>query len=272
MFDRLVYTNSRGDSVELSTGSRFRVNILNDVTGMSDVNATYYRDKVVGGDGTIVTGYVLDERAIVINGKIIDTGRGDREDLMRELQAVFSPFYAGVLRHEGSKIREINVYPEAAPKFTKREKARWTEFSLTLLAPNPNWRASAEKEKTIATGGTTIYYDGSRACGLEIEITAGADAIDMDSFTNTNGSTVQTITFRAGGGVTLMTGDVLLLAISQTGVTITLNAVNALERIDFTDTVFPLLYPGNNVLAWDAHGDEADFTVKVRYTPLYLGK
>lgn len=372
MPDRLIYTNSAGREIEMSTASQFFVNISKDVSGMSDVKTTIYTSTVVDADGEIETGFHVEDRSIVISGRIKDTSADNREELIREMQEVFSPFYAGILRHEGSEIREIDVRPETAPKITSSAGKRWAEFSLTLLAANPSWRASAEKEKTILTGGTTIYYEGSRACGMEIEITVAAtvgtpevaqfvpsaacsssgDCIvtlngtgfnvaldsgvqtsaelvatairaasyagwttggtgttvtftsttvgnktdatysagstgatgtmtttvqgdvtaDMDSFTLTNGSTVETITFRTGGGVYLASGDVLLLNISQTGITITLNDVNALERVDFTNTVFPQLYPGNNSISWNAHGDEADFTVKVRYTPLYLGK
>ena len=107
---------------------------------------------------------------------------------------------------------------------------------------------------------------------MEITITAGADDIDMDSLTITNGSTVETITFRTGGGILLDTGDVLVVKTTPPSPIITLNDVSALERINFANTVFPKLYPGTNVISWAAHGDEADFTVSIKYTPLYLGK
>ena len=270
--DKLIYTNSAGQSVEFYQGGIYYTNIRTDVTGLSEVNTTLYRTTVVDMDGELETGFSVDSRSISIKGFLNNPSGRDNEASMRELIEVFSPFYTGVLRLEGEDVVEIDVRPETAPKNGDRQGSRYPGYIIKLIALNPNWRATSEKEKTIATGGTSIYYDGSRACGMEIEITALADTIDMDRFTVTNGSTVKTITFRLGGGVYLMTGDVLLLNISQTGITITLNDVNALERVEFADTDFPQLYPGNNVISWDAHGDEADFTVKVRYTPLYLAK
>ena len=41
-YERLIYTNERGDSLELSVNSIFHCNVSKDVTGLSDVRNTIY--------------------------------------------------------------------------------------------------------------------------------------------------------------------------------------------------------------------------------------
>lgn len=250
----------------------YAVNVDNDVSGMSDITTKIYRDSVVDSDGSIKTGTHLNERVINISGYINARDISVRNGLISDLHRVCSPSNSGVLRYEGEYVREIDADPESTPKITYKGGWPNTIFTLSLVALNPNWRDTAALTKTIASAGTSIYYGGSRACGMRITITASGDAVDMQTLTVTNGSTAETITFRTGGGVLLNTGDVLVVDVKQVGVDITLNDVNALERIDFTNTVFPNLYPGNNTISWLAHGDESQFTVGVAYTPLYLGK
>lgn len=251
---------------------KYAVNIDNGVTGLDNVKTTIYRDTVVDRDGSIKTGLHIEERDIKITGFIDADNATERDLLIAELQEVFSPFYSGVIRFEGNYAKEIDVEPEEAPEIIYQTEGRPTEFSLSLVALNPTWRAASAKTKTIPAGGTNVYYEGTRACGMEITITAGADNVDMENFSVSSGGPVETVSFRTGGGVYLSTGDVLKLAIGLDSVEITKNGINALERIDFTNTVFPKLYPGNNAISWNAHGDEADFAVSIRYTPLYLGK
>lgn len=39
-YERLIYTNERGESIEFSASSSFFVNVANDVTGISDIRNT----------------------------------------------------------------------------------------------------------------------------------------------------------------------------------------------------------------------------------------
>ena len=41
-YERLIYTNERGESIEFSASSSFFVNVANDVTGISDIRNTLY--------------------------------------------------------------------------------------------------------------------------------------------------------------------------------------------------------------------------------------
>jgi hypothetical protein len=270
--DRLVYTNTQGKSIEFSADSVYYTNIRTDVKGLVSAKTTIYKEQVVGVDGAIKTGHHIESRSIEITGRIKVDLYGDVDEYARDLSAVFNPAYAGTLRFESAKTYEIDVEIEEGPDDPGNPGARYPDFKIGLLAMNPNWRLSYEKEIAIADTGTDIAYDGSKECGMEIEITANADTIDMESITITNGDEVVTITFRTGGGVYLMTDDVMKLITTPGQINILLNDEVALERIDFENTLFPfLLKPGVNVVTWAANGDEADFDVVVRYTPLYLG-
>ncbi|MFA5378763.1 MAG: phage tail domain-containing protein [Dehalococcoidia bacterium] len=270
--DRLIYTNSAGKSIEFSVDSVFHTNIRTDVSGLIGVKTTIRKSQVVGVDGEIETGHHVESRDIDITGFIDNDYYRDNDASMRELAAVFSPFYTGILRIEGEQVYEIDVRPEEAPDPGRKAGARFPAFSISLIALNPNWRLSYEKTATIADSGTEVYYDGTKPCGIQIEITANADTVDMESFTIQHGEDTRTITFRTGGGVYLDTDDEMVLDTAPGQVNVTLNDTVALERLDMANSAFPLeLYPGVNTVSWSAYGDEADFEVVIRYTPLYLG-
>ena len=270
--DRLIYTNTAGKSVEFSADSVFHTNIRTDVKGLVSARSTVYKEQVVGVDGAIKTGHHIDSRPIEIKGFIDFERYGDVDEYARELSAVFNPAFAGTLRFESEKTYEIDVEIEEGPDDPGNPGARYPDFKIGLIALNPNWRLSYEKEIAVADTGTDIAYGGSKECGIEIEITANADTIDMESITITHGTDVITITFRTGGGVYLMTNDIMKLITIPGQINILLNNEVALERIDFENSAFPfLLKPGVNTITWAANGDEADFDVVIRYTPLYLG-
>jgi phage-related protein len=271
MNERLIYTNSAGQSIEMSTSSMFHVNIRKDVTGLSTVRNTLYRSQVVDVDGEIETGFHVETRDIDISGDIKSRNHIEQDENIRELQRVFSPFYTGVLRYESDTTKEIDVRVLVAPNVNTKVGYRWLPFTISLEALNPNWRETAELTKAIVYTGTEIYYYGSKACGLEITITATGDAVDIESLTITNGDNVETVTFRTAGDVTLDTDDVIVLDTTPGSISIQLNDVDAWARIDHNNTIYPRLYPGTNTITWLAYGDEADFTVSVAYTPLYIG-
>lgn len=249
--DRLIYTNSAGKSVEFSVDSVFHTSVRTDVSGLVGVKTRIYKTPVIGVDGEVKTGYHIGTRDIEIKGFIDNEYYRDNDASMRELAAILSPFYSGTLRLESDRTYEIDVDVEEAPDPGSQAGARFPKFAISLIALNPNWRLSYEKAATIADTGTEIYYDGTKPCGIQIEITAKKDNIDMDSFTVQQGSTTKTITFRTGGGLYLQTDDVMALDTTPGQVNITLNGDTALERFDAANCYFPFeLYPGVNVLSW----------------------
>ena len=271
VFDKLIYTNSAGKSIEFSLDSIFQTNIRKDVSGLFDVHASINRSQIVDVDGDIETGYHVEAREISIQGVIKSYQMNEQRARINEMQSVLSPHMTGTLRFESATVREIAVHADIAPDVKEYEGQRWPTFYVTLQALNPNWSELYQKETGIDDTGTDIYYPGSKPCGIEIQITANADDIDFESLTITNGDIVQTITFRTAGSVYLDTDDVLVVNTTPGSVAITLNGSTALERIDFNNTVFPLLYNGKNTITWSAYGDESDFDVSISYTPLYLG-
>ncbi len=272
VFDRLIYENSARDVIEFTIGGKYHCNLRQDVKGLRSVRTTVYRSPIVNVDGDKETGFHVETRDIDIKGTINARSNDEQDALIQALVEAFSPFQTGTLRFEGAgKVREIDVRPVDSLDPDDYKGKRNPEFSISLLAPDPNWRATAAEEATVSAAGTSLYYDGSKACGLEITITAGADDIDMESLSVLNGDTVETVNFRTAGGVKLSAGAVLKLTTTPRNPSVLLNGVSALERVDLGDTLFPLLYHGNNTLSWSAYGDEAHFTVSVKYTPQYIG-
>lgn len=255
MYEKLTYTNSAGKSVEFSTSSLYHVNIRKDVSGLFGVKTSIYNEQVVNVDGATETGYHVEMRDIDINGTIKSRSHTEQDNLVHDLISVLSPFYTGVLRHEASVVREIDVRVEVSPDPKSKTGQRWPTFNVALIALNPNWRELNEKTSAIAASGTDIAYMATKPCGVEITITAKEDEIDIGSLSITNGDDVATVTFRNAGGVNLMTDDVLVLDTTPESTSVLLNTVIALERIDFdnTDLEHLLLYPGINTITWDVN-------------------
>jgi hypothetical protein len=268
--DRLIYTNSAGQSIEFSVDSVYHTNVRTDTKGLVSVKNSIYKQEVVGVDGSIKTGNHIESRPIEIKGFIDHENYGDNGQLARDLSGVFNPTYSGVLRLESDQVYEIDVDVEEGPDDPDRPGARYPDYKIGLIALNPNWRALYDSTVSIADSGTSVYYGGSKECGMSIEIIANADNVDAESITISNSAGVKTVTFRTGGGIDLMDGDVVLLSTTPSRVNITLNDETALERIDFNNSVFPfVLMPGKNEISWAAYGDEADFSVSCSFTPLY---
>jgi len=251
MYEKLIYTNSAGKSVEFSTASNYHVNIRKDVSGLSGLDIVIFSSEIVGMDGDIETGLKVQPRYIDIVGKIKTRSHTEQDQLSEELSAALSPFYTGVLRYEGEHTREIDVRVKTVPDPRSKVGDRMPNFNIEMKAEYPYWRLPYEKTATIADTGTSLYYDGTKPCGIQIEITAKKDDIDMDSFTVQQGGETKALSFRTGGGLYLQTDDVISLNTTPGQVNITLNDDTALERFDTANCYFPFeLYPGVNVLSW----------------------
>lgn len=267
MFERVVYTNSLGGSVELSAGSLFHCNVRK-IKGLTSVKNTVYRTQAMNTDGNVRTGNHIESRSISIMGNIKATPREGLDDYIAQLIEVFSPHATGTLRYEGITTREIAVEVEGIDDIDATK--RWPSFTVDLIALDPNWTETAHKTADIAYDGTDVFYEGTKSCGVVVTITANADTVDMESFTITSKGVAETVSFLTAGGVSLDTGDVLVL---DTGAkTLTLNGVNAFTRLDLANTSenFARLYRGINTITWLANDDEADFDVSISYLPTYL--
>lgn len=135
---KLTYTNSLGESVELSNRPPF---LLSKIDGLGDVEADVQRQKSPYQDGSTYVDSLLQERFISLQVSIIGTSREDVSALREQLARVFNPKLAGLLVYENGRVkRQIYAYSEHVPKYPSGERVGKTQVSLiNLVCPNPFW-------------------------------------------------------------------------------------------------------------------------------------
>lgn len=137
---RIIFTNSRGQSVELKSSAPF---LLQSIDGFGDVDADIQTQKAPFQDGSTYIDSVLQERPISLEVVIL----ADKSTLLEKRQyfaSVFNPKLGkGVLRYEnGETIREIEAVPEGIPVFPSGRENRGPTFQkalINLICPNPFW-------------------------------------------------------------------------------------------------------------------------------------
>lgn len=286
--EKLKYTNSKGESVEISHSSLF---FLNKVDGLGAVKNIINVQKSPFQDGVTPTGESLDTRNITIEGSITIT---DKEELLkhkRKLYKVFNPKLQGNLRYElGDFKKEINCKVEFAPDFPAVD-SKFKKFLIQLFCPSPFWRDIQENKNEIAVwlGDfefplevsqegiemghrepsliTNIFNPGDVTCGMRIEFKALA-TVNTPSLFNVNTREYIKInkTMAAGERIVITTHT------GQKRVEKELNGVlgNAFNWWDDGST-FMQLDVGDNLLRYNAEKNVDNLEVNIYYTPQYLG-
>lgn len=138
---RVVYTNSRGQSVELKSSAPF---LLQSIDGLGDVDADIQTQKAPFQDGSTYIDSVLQERAISLEVVILSN---DKPTVLRQRQylaSIFNPKLGpGTLRYEnGEVVREIEAVPDGVPVFPSGQSNRGPFFQkamISLICPAPFW-------------------------------------------------------------------------------------------------------------------------------------
>jgi hypothetical protein len=286
--EKLIYTNEKGLSVEISHSSLF---FLKKVDGLAAIKNIIYTSKGVMQDGVMATGQSLDMRDISIEGSINSTEQEETLKHRQELIKVFNPKLKGTLRYEfGDFIKEIDCKIEIAPTLPYTD-ATFKNFLIQLICPNPYWKDAAESKEEIALWKGVFEFDlelfqegiemghrepslivnvlnnGHVACGMKIEFKALATVVNP-SILNVN--TEEYIKINK----TMVAGEVLNISTSygKKKVENVLNGVtsNAFNYIDFQST-FLQLDPGDNLLRYNADTGIDNLEVSIYYAPQYLG-
>lgn len=167
---KLVFTNSRGESIELFS-SPFR---LIRVEGLGDVGANIQTQKSPYQDGTTLIDTTLDERFPVIELKI--TGRDSIElaTNRRKLSSVFNPKLGeGTLKRIADDgTHEIKVVAESVPFFPDGAGNRGSTYQKALInlrAPNPYWEdvQSTQNEMAVFVGMFEFPIEIDHELGME---------------------------------------------------------------------------------------------------------
>lgn len=97
MYEKLVYTNERGESIELSVGSVYHCNVSKDVDGIAGVTNAVYSTNSMGQHGDTYVGQRIEARDVDILGHINTKDKQQSYELRRRLLKIFNPSWAARL-------------------------------------------------------------------------------------------------------------------------------------------------------------------------------
>ena len=285
----LKYVNSDNKSIKLGNSSPF---LITTVDGLGSPQNEIYTQKSPYQDGVTATHSSLGSRNIVIEGKIIDNNRENRQSYRYKLLSAFNPKLDGKLIIDlGNVKRQIDCIVEQAPYFSSKAERNYQDFSINLIAPNPYWQdiATTKEEVAIWRGSfefplelveegiemgyrepsliVNILNKGDVATGMRIQFKALA-TVENPSLFNVNTREYFKINKTMGAGeiITVTTG------FGDKRVELNKNGVvsNAFNWIDLNST-FLQLEPGDNLLRYDASSGLDNLEVSIYHTPMYLG-
>ncbi len=285
----LTYINALGESVEFSHRSTY---CPQNVSGLADISSTLYTISSMGQDGDTLVGTRIESRDIDISGFFRTRSHDGAREARQKLARVLNPQLSATLLYQyGSFKRLIPCRAVNAPEITKPAGSIYTAFSVQLACLNPFWRDEAESRDDIAawigglefpveltTAGNIVGYrqpslivnvfnGGDVSTGIRVEFRALGDVerpllshVDTQEFIRLN--------------MLLHNGDVLTMSTGYGDKWARLNRgglqTDALHFVD-VDSTFLKLFPGDNLIRYDADEGLSNLEVSIYHTNLYLG-
>lgn len=286
---KLRYVNRNNKSIELGNAAPF---LILTVDGLGSPANEIYTQKSPYQDGVTATHSSLGPRNIVLEGKIIDSNRVNRQAYRNTLLSVFNPKLSGKLIVDlGNEQRQIDCKVEQAPYFSSESGQNHQDFSVSLIATNPFWQDLTETKEEIAVWqgawefpweileeGIELGYrepslivnvlnKGDVATGMKIQFKALATLSNPSLFNvNTREYFKINRTMEAGEVITVTTHfQSKRVELNKNGV-----ISNAFNWIDFQST-FLQLEPGDNLLRYDADEGLDNLEVNIYFSPQFLG-
>lgn len=293
MYEKLVYTNERGECMEFGTGSIYYCNVSKDVDGIAGVSNVIYSTNSMGQHGDTYVGQRIEARDIDILGHINTRDKQQAYELRRRMLKVFNPELGGMLSYEyGSFKRVISCRLHGKPEIARKSVLQ--EFSIQLECLNPFWQEAEEKKEDIASWVAAWHFpcviekdnDRSMVFGYR------AESVIVDCYNEGDVSTGMRIRFAALGSVSnpvllnIDTGEFIQVnAVMQTGDIIEVNTKygskgaklvrNGVETDYFrfidVDSTFMQLAIGDNNFRYDAAGGVNSLEVTIFYNKEFLG-
>ncbi|BAD74825.1 MULTISPECIES: phage tail family protein [Geobacillus] len=285
---RIVFTNARGQSVELKSSAPF---LLQSIDGLGDVDADIQTQKAPFQDGSTYIDSVLQERPISMQIAILARDTATLLQHRQYLAAVFNPKLGpGTLRYENDEIvREIKAVPDGVPAFPSGKENRGPRFQkalVNLLCPDPFWLTEEKVDQLVVWEGglefplelpaffaqqsdnkaKILFNGGDEKTPIFVTFHGPATApikimnVTTDEFIEVNQS--------------LLVGERLEIntAFGQKRVTKILadgTEVNAFHYISLDSTFFQLI-PGNNLLDYSTGADYERAAVTITWRNRYL--
>lgn len=291
--EKLIFTNERGESLELGLDSIYHCNISKDVTGIAGVKNVLYSTNSMGQHGDTYVGQRIEARDIEIVGHINTRDKAQALQLRRTMLKILNPELDGTLLYEyGGFRRIINCRTHGEPKVERKEVLY--EFVIPLESLNPFWREEDETKEDIASWVAAWHFP----CVIERDNPKSmifgyrAESVIVDCYNEGDVSTGMRIRFTALGTVTnpillnVDTGEYIQLNVTmQTGDLIEVNTKygskgaklvrDGVESDYFryvdVDSTFMQLAIGDNNFRYDAAGGVNSLEVAIFYNAEYLG-
>jgi Phage tail protein len=283
---RIIFTNARGQSVELKSSAPF---LLQSIDGLGDVDADIQTQKAPFQDGSTYIDSVLQERVISLQVTIL---ADDTPTLLRHrqfLSSVFNPKLGkGILRYENDyMVREIEAVPDKVPVFPSGRENRGPLFQkalVNLLCPEPFWLdkfSKSEKMSYILGGlsfplrlGTSfaqrgykkvLYNKGDVPTPVTIEFYG--PATNPIVWNRTTGEFIKvnrTLAETDKLVITTAFGNKSVMIENNDGTT-----TNVFNWIDLESTFWQLV-PGKNIIEFGSDSDSAKSRIVISYRNRYL--
>lgn len=291
--EKLVFTNSRGESLELGIDSVYHCNVSKDVDGIAGVTNVIYSTNSMGQHGDTYVGQRIEARDIDILGNINTRDKAQALELRRQMLKILNPELSGTLTYEyGGFRRVINCRTHGEPKLER--KSVLIQFAIQLECLNPFWREEDEEKEDIASWVAAWEFPCSIEQDNDKSMIFGyrAESVIVDCYNEGDVSTGMRIKFAALGTVTnpiLLNVDteefIQLNVTMQTGDTIEVNTkygskgaklIRDGEETDYfrfvdVDSTFMQLAIGDNNFRYDAASGVNSMEVAIFYNKEYLG-
>lgn len=289
-YEKLIYTNERGEKIEFSIDSPYFVNVSNDVTGISDVKNKIYTSSSMEQHGETYISQKIEARDINIKGSIRATDRDKIVELRRKAQKVLNPALQGTLTYVYKNVvRVIDCRIDNTPIFNRKKV--FCNFTIQFYCSSPFWKETHEDTKNVALWVPTLEFE------LEIDEEDGIEfgyrepSVIVDVYNNGDVDTGMRIEFRATGtlynpillnvntgeyiqiNAKLIADDIVTVNTEYGAKDVTLERDGKIEdyyrNID-VDSTFMQLAVGRNVFRYDADNINA-LEVTVYHLNKYLG-
>lgn len=290
-YERLIYTNARGESIEFSIESDFYVNVSKDVTGISDVRNTLYTTSSMGQHGATFISQNINARDIDIKGSVNVRSKDRVLELRRHAQKVLNPELNGTLTYIYKDfVRVIDVKVDNAPVFSRKKVLN--DFVIQFMCPSPFWREQLDTKQDIASWIASFEFELEIPADEGIEFGYREPNVIVDVYNEGDVATGMRIEFRATGTVerpillnidtseyiqinaTMLAGDVITINTEYGQKSVKL--VRDGETIDYfryidVDSTFMQLAIGDNIFRYDAAGGLDLLEVTLYHANKYLG-
>lgn len=289
-YEKLIYINSRGETLEFSITSEYHCNVSKDVAGLSGIDNTIYSTNSMGQHGDTYVGQRYEAREITIEGSINSVNKDRVLELRRQAEKVLNAeLDAKLVYMYKDFVRVIGCKLDGRPTF-KRGNV-FMKYTIPLLCVKPFWQDEAETQKDIAAWYPSWEFDfeipaegielgykepsvivrmeneGDVKSGMRIEFSAIGTVVNPVLFNVNTREFVKIYT-------TMQIGDVITVNTEYGEKSVTLKRegteVDYFRYLD-VDSTFMQLDIGENVFRYGADSETMSLEVKIYYNNKYLG-